>query len=134
MSLFRWTGEHDIFLPEIDAEHRAIFLAGEELHCALLAGAGPERLGEMLRHLAECAESHFLHEERLMRDSRFGAFAWHRHQHDTVRARIRGLAGAGPEALEPALGLLASWLRDHASVADRMMASHVRNWSRGKAA
>ncbi|MDE3165455.1 MAG: hemerythrin family protein [Acidobacteriota bacterium] len=134
MSLFRWGSEHEIYLPEIDAEHRGLFLAGEELHRALAAGATAERLKEALHNLLQLAEAHFLHEERLMRDSGFASYEWHRRQHDSVRRRAKELAAADRLSVTAALDFLASWLRDHTAVADRIMAAHVRNWSRRKAA
>jgi hemerythrin len=32
MSLFKWSSAHSVYLPEIDAEHRAIYRLGNELH------------------------------------------------------------------------------------------------------
>ena len=39
MSPFKWSSAHSTYLPEIDAEHRALYRLGDELHKALLAGA-----------------------------------------------------------------------------------------------
>jgi hemerythrin-like metal-binding protein len=133
MSLFRWGVQHEIFLPEIDAEHRAIFSAGEQLYQLLVADGGSEKIGEAMHHLAEVAEVHFLHEERLMRDSEFEPYGWHRQQHQTVRRRMKGLKPTDPAAVRATLEFMAGWLRDHTSVADRIMASHVRNWTRRQA-
>ncbi|MBS1859710.1 MAG: hemerythrin family protein [Acidobacteria bacterium] len=134
MSLFRWGSEHEIYLPEIDAEHRGLFLAGEELHRALAAGATPDRIKEGLHSLLQLTEAHFLHEERLMRASGFEAYEWHRRQHDTLRKRAREIDGGDNLSVTAALDYLAGWLRDHTSVADRIMAAHIRNWGRRKAA
>src|SRR5215467_16377588 len=124
MSLFRWGSQHDIFLPEIDAEHRAIFFAGEQLHQVLGANGSKEKIGEALHHLAQAAEAHFLHEERLMRESEFESYEWHRQQHDTVRRRMQDLDSSDTVAIGQLLEFLAGWLRDHTSIADRIMASH----------
>ena len=134
MSLFRWSSEHDIYLPEVDAEHRALFLAGEELHRALQAGARAEKLKQGLHHLLELTEAHFLNEERLMRESGFASLEWHCRQHDTVRKKAKSLSAGDRKALMSGLEFLAGWLHDHTSVADRIMAAHVRNWSRRMAA
>jgi hemerythrin-like metal-binding protein len=134
MSLFRWSSEHDVFLPEVDAEHRALFLAGDHLHRALLAGAPPENIRESLHNLLQLVEAHFRHEERLMVESEFSSYEWHRKQHDAVRSKAKGLKRADRAAMVAALEFIAGWLRDHTSVADRIMASHVRNWTRRMAA
>jgi hemerythrin len=134
MSLFRWTGEHDVFLPEVDAEHRALFLAGDHLHRALLAAAPPDVLKQRLHSLLQLVETHFQHEERMMRESEFASYEWHRKQHNTVRNKMKMLNRDDRAGVESALAFIAGWLRDHTAVADRIMASHVRNWSRRKAA
>jgi len=134
MSLLRWTDENDIFLPELDAEHRALFVAGEELHRAVSAGAPADQVKERLHHVLQLAEAHFLHEERLMRDSAFESYEWHRKQHDVIRRRAKRTDGTDLLAVAALLDYVAGWLRDHTAVADRIMASHLRNWMRNQAA
>jgi hemerythrin-like metal-binding protein len=134
MSLFKWSGAHSIYLPEIDAEHRAIHLLGDELHKALLAGADPAHLKPILANLLETAEEHFRHEERLMRAMHYASFEWHKRQHNTARKRTKALAGriegGDTAAAEELLQFLSTWLRDHMSVADRMMGACLRNYLR----
>src|SRR5271157_2870518 len=87
--LFKWDASHEIYLPEIDAEHRALFEIGDEIQQALQSGAGPEQLRPMVAALMTCAEDHFAHEERLMVAARYSAYEWHKAQHDGVRRRMR---------------------------------------------
>src|ERR1017187_6626536 len=122
MSLLKWNNGYSVYLPEIDAEHRAIFQLGDELHKAMLAGADVARLQPVLVNLLETAEQHFRHEERLMRAIHYTAFDWHKGQHDAVRKRSRALAkriaGGDPAAAGELLEFLAEWLRGHLGVAD----------------
>src|ERR1019366_9451519 len=92
MSLFKWSNAHSVYLPEIDAEHRAIFRLGDELHMAVLAGADPAVLQPILVNLRETTEQHFRHEERLMRAIHYSAFDSHKRQHDAVRKRTKAAA------------------------------------------
>jgi hemerythrin len=134
MSTFKWSSDHSIYLPEIDAEHRALYRLGDELHKALLAGADAAQQKRLMANLLESAEEHFRHEERLMRAMHYTAFAWHKSQHDAVRKRAKSAvtrmeksdAAAAGEFLE----FLSVWLRDHMSVADRMMGAYLRNYLR----
>ena len=132
MSLFKWSSALSVYLPEIDAEHRAIYRLGDELHKALLAGADPAQLKPILVNLLESAEQHFRHEERLMRAVHYTAFAWHKRQHDAARKRAKALAKrieAGDSAAAgELLKFLSDWLRDHMAVADRMMGARLRNY------
>ena len=134
MALFQWNDRNVVYLPEIDAEHRSIFLIAGELHEALLGSATPENVRAALRNLLAETEMHFQHEERLMRDLDYPSYEWHKRQHDTVRKRAKALAPgiAGGDSGAPMLLLefLAGWLRDHTALTDRMMASYLRNRER----
>ena len=134
MSLFKWTSACSVYLPEIDAEHRALYRLGDELHKAVLAGTQPARLQPILANLLETAEQHFRHEERLMRAIHYTAFDWHKRQHDAVRKRAKAAAKRVAGGDSPAAGelveFLSEWLRGHMAVADRMMSARLRNYLR----
>src|SRR6185369_6909212 len=87
MPLFKLTKSQSCFFTEIDAQHRNLYLLANELHRAMLGGAENSRILEALRALIAAAEEHFAFEERLMRSTRYSAYAWHKQQHDTVRKR-----------------------------------------------
>ena len=134
MALFHWTQQYAVYLPEIDAEHRAMFLAGAELERAAAAHVPKARLREMIRALADHAEDHFTHEERMMREVRYEAFEWHKKQHDGVRRRLKEfgkrIEANDREAPGQMLEYLAHWLRDHTALTDRMMGARLRNFHR----
>ena len=134
MSLFKWSSAHSVYLPELDAEHRAIYRIGDELHKALLSGAEPAQLKPILANLLESAEQHFRHEERLMGAMHYAAFAWHKRQHDAARKKTKALSrrfeAGDSAAVDELLTFYSAWLRDHMSVADRMMSAFLRNYLR----
>lgn len=137
MGLFHRSGGYTIFISEIDAEHRMLFRLADELATALNSRAQGVR-GELLESLVSHIQDHFAHEERLMRASRYDAFAWHKGQHDGARRQVKrfvkrieeGDRKAGAELLE----YLAGWLQNHIPVTDRMMAAYLRNFERRHAA
>ena len=134
MSLFRWSNALSVYLPEIDAEHRALYRLGDELHKALLAGADTAHFKPVLANLLESIEQHFRHEERLMRAIHYTSFDWHKQQHDAVRKQCKAVAKrfeAGETvAAAELLAYLSEWLRGHLGVADRMMGARLRNYLR----
>jgi len=131
MAHFKWSGAHSVYLPEIDAEHRALFHLGEELQKGIAAGTDLAHLRPVLVNLLESAEAHFKHEERIMKAAHYSAFAWHKKQHDAVRWRVKRLVrriDAGqPAAAGELLEFLDSWLKTHTRVSDRMMGAYLRN-------
>ena len=134
MSSFKWSSAHSVYLPEIDAEHRGLFLLGEELQRAIAAGADVAGLRPVLVNLLESADVHFKHEERIMNASRYSAYAWHKKQHDAVRWRmrrfLRRIDAGDQSAAQELTEFLDSWLQTHTSVSDRMMGAYIRNFLR----
>ena len=134
MTLFTWSKDQSIHLPEIDAEHRGMVRLGMELHKSVLAGGQVEQVKPILLNLMEAADDHFRHEERLMRVVRYSAFEWHKKQHDTLRKRTRQIlqrveAGDKDAAME-LLTFFNKWFADHMSVSDQMLGSFMRNYLR----
>ena len=134
MSLFHWTTQYSVYVPEIDAEHRAIFMMGAELERAAASHAPKSRIREMLCALVAHAEDHFTHEERLMKDVRYEGYEWHKRQHDGVRRRLaefgRRIEAGEREAPSEMLHYLSGWLHDHTALTDRMMGARLRNFHR----
>ena len=138
MRPFKWNAAHAVHLGEVDAEHRAIYQAAGDLHQSILSSAPTGRVVEILRALIAHTEDHFTHEERLMQAANYGSYAWHKQQHDTARKRLAQFSArieAGETAsVGPLLNYLSGWLRDHLSVADRMMSAYMRNHARAHVA
>jgi hemerythrin-like metal-binding protein len=136
MRLFQWSKSHSVYVPEMDAEHRALILLGKELHEAAESGAGSDVLRQCVRALIASLEDHLSHEEHLMRTSRYSSFEWHKRQHDGARRQLKHFAsrieGGDTEAPAQLLEYLSSWLRDHTGVTDRLFAAHLRGWERGR--
>ena len=134
MASLKWTRANDVFLPEVDAEHRNLFRLAEELQRSVAAGAESVRLQSQMSSLIGCVEEHFRHEERLMRAARCESYAWHRRQHDTLRRKAADFSArfeAGDaDALSGFLEFFFRWFQDHTALPDRMMASQVRNAAR----
>jgi hemerythrin-like metal-binding protein len=131
MARFKWSSTHSVYLPEIDAEHRALFCLGDELQKALDSGSDLSQIRPILVNLIATAEAHFKHEERIMKAAQYSALAWHKKQHDAVRWRVRRLVkriDAGqPVAADELLEFLSEWLQTHTQVSDRMMGAYIRN-------
>jgi len=135
MPRFHWSEAHAVYLPEIDAEHRALFQIAADLQNAILTRTPPEKFRAILRNLLAHAEEHFQHEERTMRAAAYPSYEWHKRQHDTVRkqakALVRRIADGDTDAPSQLLEFLSRWLEDHTRLTDRMLAAFLRNQERG---
>jgi hemerythrin len=129
-----WNASNAVFVTEIDDEHKEIFEAISQVQEALTSRSSVSAIHKLSEHLMSCIVEHFAHEERLMRAARYGSIHWHQRSHRAARHRVRQFVSRlekGDSAVAHELvEYLASWLSDHASVADRMMGSALRNHQR----
>jgi len=104
----------------------------DQLREDLLTGAPRKEIDRNLRRLSNDLGTHFLEEERLMRGSRYSGLHWHETQHRTGLVKLAAVDDAARTGrygtIISSLHELAAWLTDHIGVADRMFASHLRNW------
>ena len=134
MRLVRKIRAHDVFVPEIDEEHRLICQTAREFQQAIESNASRLQMLEILHRLIGLAQTHFAHEEALMRTHRYSLREWHAQQHDTVRKKVRRFAplveADDREAAREFCAFLSAWVDDHTAVADRMMGAFIRNQRR----
>ncbi len=134
MRKLKWSETYAIHVPEIDAEHRAIFRVAGELAAAALPDAAPEQLEPILADVAAHIAGHFAHEERMMQSTGYSGLAWHKKQHHAAAGRAlqliqecrAGTAGAARTLLE----YLSDWMHDHIRLSDQMLGAHLRNYER----
>jgi len=130
----KWGRKNEMFVPELDAEHRNLFRTIEELRAAVEGEAPDERVRALFHALTADTEEHLRHEESLMRLAAYSAYEWHKGQHDTLRKRARVLAAQWESGDREAPGILvvflSVWLKEHTAVADRMLGATLRNYQR----
>jgi hemerythrin len=132
--VLKWTLSHAVFVTEIDDEHKEIFEALADCQKLFAGGGEPAEIREATQRLTDRLDGHFAHEERLMRAARYEAMRWHKQRHDAARKRVQGFVLAiergDPTAGSDLVAYLSGWLHNHTRVADRMMASALRNHQR----
>jgi hemerythrin-like metal-binding protein len=129
---------YELRMPELNAEHRALFKMAETLDLAVAAGEDSSRVNAMLREFIACAADHFSHEERLMRDTGCPSYAWHKLQHETATARVANLERRSErgdrDAIPLVLEFLGDFMKGHIGLSDRMMVAYLQNHQRALAA
>ena len=125
---------HAVYNAKLDAEHRSVYEAAEELHQALAANAEVGDIRAVAHVLIQQINSHFAGEERMMRASGYPQYDWHKRQHDAIRKRMEEFpewAEAGDcGRVSELLDFFQAWLRDHTGLHDVMMSAYLRNFER----
>src|ERR1039457_4430836 len=122
MRHFGWNEGNEVYLPLIDAEHRALFGLGDALQNAVSAGAAATEVREHLHRLTSQAKEHFTHEEWLMQSAGYPSYGWHKHHDETAPRRINLYAplieSGDREATDAFLEFLCGWLQDHTGLTE----------------
>ena len=86
-----WKDFYSVGDPSLDAQHKQIFGAINELHDAMQKGKDRAVLKPILDHLLQYTLAHFKHEEQVMREHGYPDFAQHKALHDRIRKRTSDL-------------------------------------------
>jgi hemerythrin len=128
-----WTPALAIGVPEIDAQHKALFERAGRLEAAVKAHEHNFRLEDMFGYLVDYARVHFAAEEQLMREVGYPGLAEQVHEHSEFRRRLLSLVPQweseddSSAMLAALLGFLDSWLTEHVTTSDRRIGDYVRN-------
>ena len=131
MASLKWSSSDAVWIEEVDDEHKEIFAALAEFKKVSSRTGTPADIRKSLERLTESMAGHFAHEERLMDAAQYYALNWHKRLHGAVMRKVGQFAAAIEEgdrnAPRAMAKYLASWLRNHTRLADRMMGAYLRN-------
>ena len=84
MALLSWSTEYAIGSELIDGEHQELFRLVNSFHDRWLERREPQAIAPLLNELIAYAETHFQHEEALMRAAGFPKLAEHQAIHEAM--------------------------------------------------
>lgn len=135
MSLFTWQPKFSVHHDLIDEQHRGLFRAAEDLHAAMLRGAGRNVIAATLDSLLDYTQKHFRDEEQLMVKNKYPQYAQHKAEHDKFTQRVRqlktDLANNQAAITVAVMQFVSDWLKNHIVGNDTKIAQHIA--SSGKA-
>lgn len=129
---FAWTREMETGNPQIDAEHRELIQACNNLLAACAAGTGKEELARTVDLLNQYTRTHFSHEEALQEEYNYPDFANHKRYHqalmqvvDTLSKRLKE-EGPTAQLVGEINKQLGGWLINHIKTEDVKVAQHIQ--------
>jgi len=134
MNSFSWNDKHSVGLPEIDADHCALFRIAEQLYENIENGTAQDKLNGFLARLDSYTRFHFESEENLMRRTHFPGYAQHRLEHEGFAARLsylkRFARSGNTDAAKALMDFLQYWIEQHTCREDHRMVEHSRRANR----
>lgn len=115
----QWKDDYKIGIPVIDAQHKQLFLATNELSEALSKGLTPAAINNLLTHLEFYAVRHFQMEERYMMESSYPDLSEQIEEHQYFIKRFTEIKndfqqnGLNPALVHAIQNELSLWIKDH---------------------
>jgi hemerythrin len=124
MPLMEWSDKLSVGVAQFDAEHRRLVGMVNGLFDAVQAGKGREALGGILEELITYTETHFSHEEEIMRAHNYAGVESHAQEHTILTEQVHEIrrkyvAGQGAALSMEMMNFLKNWLVKHIQGTDR---------------
>lgn len=88
MSLITWEEKLSVGVETFNKEHQKLIQLINTLHEAMRSGTGKLVIGETLNELIKYTQSHFAHEEELMKKHQYPNFSMHKKEHDELTNKV----------------------------------------------
>jgi hemerythrin-like metal-binding protein len=126
-----WTGDLELGVEALDAEHRLLIDLVNDLASALGTAEDRERVGATIRRLHDLTSIHFRAEDLLMRLHAYDGQEVHAAEHARLAGHLSELREAHSRGDLPATPDLAAalrkWLGGHIQTQDRALADFLRS-------
>ncbi len=122
MAFFEWDDSIALGIPNIDAQHKALFDWVNRLDAAIKKGDEAEAVGEVIMDLITYVTEHFSEEERLMISCNYPDLPAHRQEHDQFVSRLREIQVNflhGHKMAASVLDFMVEWLVCHIKGTDQ---------------
>jgi len=125
-AFYHWNDAYSVHIGVIDTQHKNLVSMISELHEAMAAGKGKDKLGPILLKLIKYTQAHFATEERLMETRGYPDFPAHKAEHenltDTVMDFHRRFQANEVGMTVEVMDFLANWLINHIQGSDKKYA------------
>lgn len=131
MALVKWNSEYETGIPSIDAQHRSLFTALNQLHDAIGSEGGSGLIAQTLDFLVDYAGTHFRDEEARMLSLDFPGLREHEAEHRRLLSQVadsvvRYKSNPTSASAEALAAFLVDWLTDHIMLMDKQFANSMR--------
>lgn len=121
--LFPWSDTYSVRIGVIDMQHKNLVNIVNELHQAMGAGQGKDKLGQVLANLIKYTQTHFATEEKFMESRGYPDYAQHKCEHDRLTATVvefqRKFQRNEVALTVDIMGFLKDWLVKHIQGCDK---------------
>lgn len=128
-TLVKWDPSYSVKVKRCDDDHKKLFSMINTLHEAMSVGHGAEKVGQIVKELADYTKFHFSGEEALMEKTKYPELISHRAEHHALVKRVEQFqkdvaAGKGGQSIA-VVAFLNEWLLHHIKECDQKYSAHL---------
>jgi len=130
---YTWVKDLETGNEKIDAQHKRLVSALNDLLAACSSGQGRAKLDSTLDFMIDYVIQHFADEEKLQQQYNYPGYANHRNLHEAFKINVAELArklktdGATVVLVGKVNSFLGDWLVKHIKQEDMKVAAHIRS-------
>ncbi len=130
---FTWTNDLATGNAQIDAEHKELIRASNNLLTACASGIGGSELEQTVEFLNQYTKTHFQHEEALQLEYQYPDYINHKRYHESFIRVVNDFSyrlitdGPTPQLVSEINRKLGGWLINHIKTEDVKVARHIIN-------
>ena len=130
MALLHWAPQYNVQIPEIDAEHQALFGVLNDLWAATERGSDKQATADAIHRVSETMRNHLRHEESLLEEWGYPRFGEHVLEHQKLLMQLDALVASADsndkhELEIGELNFISNWLCSHIENSDKDYARFV---------
>ena len=128
-----WKEELSVGIEQIDAEHKELIRAVNELFDACMHGKGRAKIAETVKFVEDYTIKHFTDEENIQKQYRYPGLPAHRELHQSfvndLKKYKQQLEDEGPTVQLVATfnTFVSTWLIKHIRIEDKKIGIHIRS-------
>ena len=134
MTLFEWTSDYELDIPQIDDQHKELVEMINDLYASIKGRHSGEAVNTTLNKLLKYVNVHFETEESSMQERNYPGLEDQIQLHNELRMKVlelkkRHLQGQDIATFE-LLNFLVDWLKEHISNTDRAYGEYIQKLER----
>jgi methyl-accepting chemotaxis protein/hemerythrin len=117
-----WSRSLSVQVGKMDQEHQRLIDLINKLYAAMREGRGKDAIGSVLDELIDYTQTHFAHEEQLMRESGYAGYEDQKRAHEALVSQVletKKKFAEGAVLSQEVMSFLKGWLVNHIQGMDR---------------
>lgn len=129
MAVIKWNESYSVNIDEIDRQHQKLFEMINEFYENVINHSNEELILKLVSGMGKYVQTHFNHEEELMKKYEYPDFKIHKQQHDTFIQKVTDLENKLNKGIAvisfEITSFLKDWIKNHILTTDKLYSEYL---------